>query len=994
MACIKPPPEILEECMKKTSSIRNVCILAHVDHGKTTIADSLLVTNRLVSKRMAGLIRYLDDRPDEQERGITMKSSAVSLLNLVEDDETDTETPLFLNLIDTPGHIDFSSEVGAALRICDGALIAVDLVEGVCVQSREAIKLAFSERCKMILLLNKVDKLIVELHKEVDEIFQTIIHTIENCNAIIAELYQYEYGKSDVDIENTGLLFSPEQGNVIFCSALDGWGFTTKQLSKMFLKVTNNETLHTLNEKLWNFDAYLDSKSKTIKTGAIEKGKTNLFTQLILKTVYHIYHTIVLKMQRDKVSQIAEKLNVVVNTREIQHNDPKIQLKAIMQAWCPLAEVILLQCIKIINPPSQLSIDKIKYFLDYERFCENDIYKPCLNNMVKSFQQCSSDNNAPIIICVSKMFCTDIKNLSQNKPKLFIPKPRDKNKEETAPAIQISPPLNSAAKLSDNGDSEENQLDFSIIALARVFSGTLNIGQDLYVLSPQYLPNEKNEKHYQKVIIKELYMLFGRDLLSVDSVPAGNVCGISGLESAVLRTATLSSTLESVPFIEHPSPPPIVRNTLEPVNPKELPILRQGLKTLIQSDSCVQVMVQETGEHVLITAGDVHLAKCLEDLTTKFAKIQLNVSSPMVSLRETVITDVKKGLDNIVIVEVPQFKLSVSVVHLPNAIVNTIEKNYKLLKSIEEFTQITGFELFKKQESKTEQLKEPYLKTFKSDATNVQLKYTRDQLNIAFKTSKGIWSRIENNIWSIGNMSNSINLLINYTHDYKRNLFQTLDETDPRSCFDYLIVNAFNSCCKSGPLCEEPLKNCAFFIKNFEITQTENLDSTMKSNANIESTLCNAFREAFEKQQTRLMEPMFTTSIQVNTNILGKVYSVVNRRHGKVLDAVGMDEQEKSFFVKAQIPVVESTGFANEMRKTTSGQAMPTLKFSHFGIIDGDPFYNPEDEEENENIDDVDIEAAVRATKLRKTIRKRKGLNVEEQVVTYGAKQRTLNRKK
>lgn len=256
--------------MSNPKLIRNVCILAHVDHGKTTISDSLLATNGLLSKRSAGVIRYLDDRRDEQERGITMKSSAVSLyynfqnetkqmqdetvlnqdrmvqnqdgmvlnqnqvtlnqdkaslnqdnptLNLgkptlnqdkptlnqdiptlnqdqvilnqdqiVQNQTVQTQNEMVLNLIDTPGHIDFLTEVAAAVRICDGALIVVDLVEGVCVQTKEAIKQAYDEKVKMILVLNKIDRLIIELNKSVDDIFQSILRVIEDSNAYIAEL--------------------------------------------------------------------------------------------------------------------------------------------------------------------------------------------------------------------------------------------------------------------------------------------------------------------------------------------------------------------------------------------------------------------------------------------------------------------------------------------------------------------------------------------------------------------------------------------------------------------------------------------------------------------------------------------------------------------------------------------------------------------------------------------------------------------------------------
>ncbi|KAJ8980728.1 hypothetical protein NQ317_019223 [Molorchus minor] len=256
MDVLVPTLEELQFCMKDLKCIRNVCILAHVDHGKTTLSDLLLATNRLVSKRMAGFLRYLDDRPDEQERGITMKSSAVSLLNLVHDDEDNTNKRILLNLIDTPGHIDFSSEVS------DGAIILVDLLEGVCAQTRESIKKAFEEKAKMILVVNKFDKVILELQKDIEDIFQCILRVIEDCNAIVAELYQYEYLNNDVDIEDSGLLFSPDTGNVIFASAIDAWGFTTKQFAKMFIGLVKNETVESLNEKMWNFDCYVDSKKR------------------------------------------------------------------------------------------------------------------------------------------------------------------------------------------------------------------------------------------------------------------------------------------------------------------------------------------------------------------------------------------------------------------------------------------------------------------------------------------------------------------------------------------------------------------------------------------------------------------------------------------------------------------------------------------------------------------------------------------------------------
>lgn len=167
-------PSYLIELQKNTTNIRNFCILAHVDHGKTTLSDSLVCSNGVISPKLAGQLRFLDSTEEEQKRGITMHSSAISLLYRMEDksksgttddsasanaeggnkssesesdssaqsNDKDSQEPpakayqeYLINLIDSPGHIDFSSDVSTATRLCDGALILIDVLEGICPQT-------------------------------------------------------------------------------------------------------------------------------------------------------------------------------------------------------------------------------------------------------------------------------------------------------------------------------------------------------------------------------------------------------------------------------------------------------------------------------------------------------------------------------------------------------------------------------------------------------------------------------------------------------------------------------------------------------------------------------------------------------------------------------------------------------------------------------------------------------------------------------------------
>ena len=174
------------------SNVRNVSIVAHVDHGKTTLADCLISSNGIISARsITDQMRYMDSREDEQLRGITMKSSAISLHHA----SPSTGVDYLINLIDSPGHIDFSSEVSTAVRLSDGCLVVVDVVEGVCAQTKAVLRQAWLERLKPVLVLNKIDRLIVEKKMSKLEAYQRLNHVLQEANAAVALLFSSEVMK-------------------------------------------------------------------------------------------------------------------------------------------------------------------------------------------------------------------------------------------------------------------------------------------------------------------------------------------------------------------------------------------------------------------------------------------------------------------------------------------------------------------------------------------------------------------------------------------------------------------------------------------------------------------------------------------------------------------------------------------------------------------------------------------------------------------------------
>jgi len=202
--------EEIVKLMNNPEVIRNTSIIAHVDHGKTTLSDSLLAAAGIISEQVAGQKLFLDSWELEQKRQMTVFASNISLAHVYKG------TEYLINLIDTPGHIDFSGAVTRSLRAVDGALVVVDAVEGPMTQTETVLMQALRERVKPILYINKVDRLIKELKLTPEEVQRKFAKIIVRINTLI-EKYAPPEHKKDWQVK-------VEDGRVAFGSALHKWG--------------------------------------------------------------------------------------------------------------------------------------------------------------------------------------------------------------------------------------------------------------------------------------------------------------------------------------------------------------------------------------------------------------------------------------------------------------------------------------------------------------------------------------------------------------------------------------------------------------------------------------------------------------------------------------------------------------------------------------------------------------------------------------------------
>ena len=816
--------EQVREIMDNQNNIRNMSVIAHVDHGKSTLTDSLIARAGIIAQEKAGDLRYTDTRQDEAERGITIKSTGVSLYYEYDFTDTGKMDRFLINLIDSPGHVDFSSEVTAALRVTDGALVVVDYVEGVCVQTETVLRQSLQELIKPVLMINKVDRALFELKHGSETIYQNFLRVIENANVIIST-YQNEDTMGDLQVY-------PDSGTVAFGSALHGWGFTLTTFAKMYAAKFKQDKKKFI-KKLWG-DNYFDPKTKKWSDSTDDEDVKRAFCAYILEPLIKLANT-VSSGKKEVYQPLLKKLGIELKGEETELQG-KYLMRKVMQKWITASEALLEMI--ILHLPSPKVSQKYRTLYLYQGPKDDECAKAMMN----------CDPEGPVMMFVSKMVPT-----------------------------------------SDSG---------RFYAFGRLFSGKVKQGEKVRILGPNYKPGKQVDLHIKT--IQRVVLMMGRKAEDVVDVPCGNTCSLVGVDEAILKQGTISTsaqacTIRSMKY----SVSPVVRVAVNAKNPADLPKLVSGLLKMSKADPLVQVINTET-EHIICGCGELHLEICLKDLVEDYAKVEITQSDPVVPYKETVTAKSSQ----ICLAKSPNKHNRLYVIAEP--------LNEELVNEIENGT------IRAADDNKT-------------TARTLIDKYQWDQHDAK-------------KLWVFGPDQSGPNFLIDQTK-----AVQYLNEIRDS------MESAFQNVTKEGVLAEENLRGVRFGIQDVELHN----DAIHRGGGQIIPTARRVYYASEMTATPRYQEPIYLCNIATPSDVMSGVYQCFSQRRGVVFNEESV-QGTPLLEVKAYLPVSESFGFTAHLRSLTSGQAFPQCTFSHWDLINQDPF---------------DIKS--KAYTITMNIRKRKGLKQE-----------------
>ncbi|KAL0951768.1 hypothetical protein HGRIS_008440 [Hohenbuehelia grisea] len=355
--------------------IRNVAVVGHLHHGKTALMDMLVFETHKLTWDADKPLRYTDVHVLSREREISIKSSPMSLVL-----STTAGKSHLVHLIDTPGHVNFMDEVATSMRLADGIVLVVDVVEGLMVGVESVLRHALQEGIKITLVVNKIDRLILELRIKPADAYYKIKHTIEEINTFISSI------NPDPDMR-----LSPENGNVAFASTDMSWCFTLRSFAQMYADTYGSLDVGAFADRLWG-DIYFNEETRKFTRKPNDPEHNRSFVHFILDPLYKLYSTV--------LSEETETLKETLHTLGIQLKpimykmDVRPLLKAVLDQFFGPATGLVDLIVEHIPSPVENAAAKV----------EHTYTGPQSSDLAVSMRAC--DPQGPVMVQVSKLYHT------------------------------------------------------------------------------------------------------------------------------------------------------------------------------------------------------------------------------------------------------------------------------------------------------------------------------------------------------------------------------------------------------------------------------------------------------------------------------------------------------------------------------------------------------------------------------------------------------------
>jgi len=377
--------EFMTDLLSFPDQIRNIAFTGHLHHGKTALMDMLVLQthdlqerlDKKIGRRRDEQLRYTDTHFLERERGLSIKCAPMSLVL----QGTRGKSHLF-NILDTPGHVNFVDEVAASLRLVDGVVLVVDVVEGVQINTEQIIKHAVLEDLPLTLVINKMDRLILELKLPPTDAYFKLKHVVEEVNTVIENTLPGQGEKRRL---------SPEKGNVAFACTEMGWCFTLQSFAKMYADTYPKVDAPEFGRRLWG-DIFYNPKSRKFTRKGMEERSKRTFANFVLEPIYKLYSHTISESPEDLKDTLA---TLGISLKPSQYKtDARVLLKLVCEQFFGPADGFVDMIVEHVPSPVEGARKKL----------ENYYTGPLNTKVATAMSQC--DQDGPLVIQITKLFNT------------------------------------------------------------------------------------------------------------------------------------------------------------------------------------------------------------------------------------------------------------------------------------------------------------------------------------------------------------------------------------------------------------------------------------------------------------------------------------------------------------------------------------------------------------------------------------------------------------